>query len=135
MGPRRPANQSNAGGSAGLTTRDVVTWQPIFVDATVTCAASGYAPRQRARSNKDGLAAADSVNEKRARYPPSGGELVLLAFEDGGRPAEETVSYVRSLAHGLPPGERSEIIRYAWQQFSTVLQTGNSEMILSALGS
>ena len=116
-------------------TRDVVTGQPIFVDATVTCATSGYEPRQRARSNKDGLAAADRVNEKRARYPPSGGELVPLAFEDGGRPAEETVSYVRTLPHGLPLGERSEAIQYAWQQFSIVLQTSNSEMILSALGS
>ena len=58
-------------------TRDVVTGQPIFVDATVTCATSGYEPRQRARSNKDGLAAADVVNDKRARYPPSGGELFL----------------------------------------------------------
>ena len=62
------------------------------------------------------LAAVDVVNEKRARYPPSGGELVPLAFEDGGRLAEETVCYVRSLVHGLPLGQRSEIIRYAWQQ-------------------
>ena len=43
--------------------------------------------------------------------------------------------YVRTLPHGLPLGERSEAIQYAWQQFSIVLQTSNSEMILSALGS
>ena len=100
----------------------------------MTCATSGYAPRQRARSNKDGLAAADVVNDKRARYPPSGGELVPLAFEDGGRPAEETVAYVRTWGHGLPPGERTEIIRYGWQQLSGRLQVGNAEMILSAKG-
>ena len=57
-----------------------------------------------------------------------------MAWEDGGRPAEETVAYVRSWGHGFPPGERSEVIRYAWQELSVVLQTGNAEMILSAVG-
>jgi hypothetical protein len=41
---------------------------------------------------------------------------------------------VRSWGLGLDPGERSEVIRHAWQQYSAILQAGNAEMILSALG-
>ena len=117
-----------------VATRDAASGRKIFVDAMVTCAHSGYEPRQRARAGKDGVAAADAVRGKRRRYPPTGGELVPLVFEAGGRPAAETVAYVRSLAVGLEDAERSKAIRYAWQQYSTVLQTGNAEMILSAIG-
>ena len=105
-----------------IATRDAVTGQLIFVDTTVTCAFSGYEPCQRARGSKDGLAAMTAVNAKRVRYPPSGGDLVPMAFEDGGRPAEETVAYVRSWGYGLRLGERSEVIWYGWQQLSTRLQ-------------
>jgi hypothetical protein len=76
----------------------------------------------------------NAVNKKRARYPPSGGDLVPMAWEDGGRPAEETLAYVRSWGHGFPQGERSEVVRYGLQQLSTLLQVGNAEMILSAKG-
>ena len=55
-------------------------------------------------------------------------------FEAGGRPAEETVALVRSWGLELDQAERSNVIRYAWQQYSTVLQSGNAEMILSANG-
>ena len=101
-------------------TRDASTGNKIFVDAMVTCAHCGYQPRQRARAGKDGVAAADAVRGKRRRYPPSGGELVPLVFEAGGRPAEETVAYVRSLGHGLDGAERTNLLRFAWQQYSTV---------------
>ena len=57
-----------------------------------------------------------------------------LVFEAGGHPAEETVAFVRSWGLELDQAERSNVIRYAWQQYSTVLQTGNAEMILSANG-
>ena len=117
-----------------VATRDALTGRLVFVDVTVTCAYSGYEPRQRARARKDGLAVVTAVGVKRRRYPPSGGELIPMAWEDGGRPAEETVTYVRSWAHSFPPAERSEVIRYAWQQLSCLLQTGNAEMILSAVG-
>ena len=106
----------------------------IFVDAMATCAHSGYEPRQRARAGRDGVAAADAVRGKRHRYPPAGGELVPLIFEAGGRPAEETVAFVRSWAVGLDEAERSMVIRHAWQQYSRVLQSGNAEMLLSAIG-
>ena len=117
-----------------VSTRDAASGHKIFVDVTVTCAHSGYLPHQRARAHRDGVAACQAVRGKRQRYPPSGGELVPLAFEDGGRPAEETAAFVRSWGLLLPPADRSEVIRYAWQQYSAILQAGNAEMILSAVG-
>ena len=117
-----------------VATRDAVTGRKIYVDTTVTCAHSDYQPRQRARANKDGLAASNAVDEKRERYPPSGGELVPMAFETGGRPAEETRTFVRTWGQGLGPAERTEVIRYAWQQLSKLVQIGNAEMLLSAIG-
>ena len=117
-----------------VATQDAATGCKIFVDTMVTCAHCGYLPRQQARAGRDGVAAADAVRLKRRRYPPAGGELVPLVFEAGGRPAEETVAYVRSLGAGFDGAERTQVIRFAWQQYSTVLQSGNAEMILSAIG-
>ena len=117
-----------------VATRDAATGRKIFIDTCVTCAHCGYEPRQRARAGRDGVAAADAVRKKRLRYPPSGGELVPLVFEAGGRPAEETVAYVRSLGNGFEGHERTQVLRFAWQQYSNVLQAGNAEMILSAVG-
>ncbi len=117
-----------------VATRDAVNGRPVHVDAMVTCAHSGYEPSQRARANKDGLAASNGVDDKRRRYPPAGGDLVPLVFEAGGRPSAETISWVRSRAHELPQDERSEVIRYAWQEFSRILQVGSAEMVLSAIG-
>ena len=96
-----------------VATRDAASGRKIYVDASVTCANSGYAPRQRARAGKDGVAAADAVRQKRLRYPPSGGELVPLVFEAGGRPADETVAFVRAWAVDLDAAKRSRVIRYA----------------------
>ena len=117
-----------------VATRDAVSGRLIFVDTTVTCAHSGYAPCQRARANKDGLAASNTVDDKRARYPPCGGELVPLAFEAGGRPADTTLSFVRGWGAASEGAERSEVIRFAWQQLSVLLQAGNADIILSAVG-
>jgi len=117
-----------------VATRDAASGHKIFVDACVTCAHSGYEPSQRARARKDGVAAAAAVRGKRSRYPPSGGELVPLVFEAGGRPADETVAFVRSWASEVDEAERAKTIRHAWQQYSNVLQAGNAEMILSAVG-
>ena len=134
LGPVPTANQSRAGGSAGLR------HARSSYQAADLCGRYGDLRFQRlravsaARGRKDGLAAMTAVNAKRVRYPPSGGDLVPMAFEDGGRPAEETVAYVRSWGYGLPLGERSEVIRYGWQQLSTRLQLGNAEMIFSSKG-
>ena len=56
---------------------------------------------------------ADAVRGKRTRYPPEGGELVPLIFEAGGRPAEETVAYVRSLGLEVDSAEHTQVMRLA----------------------
>ena len=80
------------------------------------------------------MAAADAVRGKRLRYPASGGELIPLVFEAAGRPAAETVEFVRSWGLGLDLVERAQVIRHAWQQYNCMLQSGNTEMLLNALG-
>ena len=117
-----------------VATRDAASGRKIFLDTCVTCAHCGFEPRQRARAKKDGVSAADAVRGKRRRYPPEGGELTPLIFKAGGRPAEETVAYVRSLGLELDSAERTQVMRLAWRQYSNVLQAGNAEMILSAVG-
>jgi hypothetical protein len=44
------------------------------------------------------------------------------------------VAFVRSWGLELDQAKRSNVIQYAWQQYSTVLQSGNAAMILSANG-
>ena len=104
-----------------VATRDGASGRKIFVDAMVTCAHCGYGPRQQARAGRDGVAAADAVRGKRLRYPPSGGEMVPLVFEAGGRPAEETVAFVRAWGADMEDTEPSQVIRHAWQQYSCAL--------------
>ena len=58
-----------------------------------------------------------------------------LVFETGGRPAAETVAYVRSLGAGVgDPVERSVLTRALWQQYACTLQCGNAEILFSAIG-
>ena len=79
-----------------VCTRDAVSKHLIYIDVMITCAHSIYGPRHRARSNNNGMTAMNAVDKKRDRYPPSGGELVPLVFEAGGRTADETVAFVRA---------------------------------------
>ena len=44
------------------------------------------------------LLTAEAANGKRRRYPEAGTGLVPFALEDGGRPCDEAVSFVRMLA-------------------------------------
>ena len=80
------------------------------------------------------MAAANAVNDKRIRYPPHGGDLVPMAFETGGRPSDEAQAFIRAYGHQLQPAEQSEVVSRAWRQISRVLQFGNAECLLSALG-
>ena len=57
-----------------------------------------------------------------------------MAFESGGRPSDEARSFVKSYGHELPPAESAEVVSRAWRQISRVLQFGNAECLLSALG-
>ena len=124
-------------GSTEEARLDIITHEPVegrkvHLDWSVTCEHSTYAPRRHARSHKDGLAASNMVDTKRARYPPSGGELVPLVFETGGRPSEEAVAFIRTYGHGLADEERAEILGGFWRRLSRKLQFGNAEMVLSA---
>ena len=122
------------GGGWDLSTNDPATGRHVYVDWSITCVHSTYAPRRGARADRDGLAAAQAVDKKRERYPPHGGELVPLVFETGGRPSDEAASFVRSYGADLEDGERSELPGGLWRQISRTLQRGNAEMLLSALG-
>jgi hypothetical protein len=117
-----------------VATRDNVTGRAVYVDWVIACEHTINEPRRQARSNADGLAASNAVNDKRIRYPPHGGELVPMAFESGGRPSDEAVSFVRAYGHQLPPAEQSEVVSRAWRQISRVLQFGNAECLRSSLG-
>ena len=80
-----------------LATADLRTGAPLYVDVVVKTAYSTDPARLRARARKDGQAAAEAATNKRRRYPHGGAGLIPLAFEDGGRPCEEAVSFIRML--------------------------------------
>ena len=99
---------------------------------------SDDAARLRARASHAGRAAADAAAGKRRRYPQAGANLVPLALEDGGRPAEETVEFLRMLGATRTQAEGGSTewggVARLWQELSTVLQLGNAELVLSANG-
>ena len=107
----------------------------MYVDVRVTCELSENADRMRPRAHKDGSAAAESANEKRRRYPASkvpGASLVPFVLECGGRPCEEAAALVRYWGSvSFDPALSTSML---WQELSTILQIGNAECILSALG-
>ena len=115
-----------------MATRDPSTAAAIYVDWSVTCEHSDNAPRRQARARTDGLAAAQAVDKKRARYPPAGGELIPAVLESGGRPADELVAFVRPCGRDLPEVERSSRIAAAWRQLQLCLASGSAEMLPSA---
>ena len=115
--------------------RDALTGREIHVDTTVTCAFSQDPGRLRARANKDGLAASQAAHGKRVRYSQAGGSLVPLAFEAGGRPADETVAFINGWQTASLGDAAATPISTVWQHCSTILQLGNAEQMLSALGS
>ena len=85
--------------------------------------------------------AADAAADKRRRYNLAGASLIPLAFEDGGRPAEETFAFVRccgatakQLGSSLLGTEEGSVVAKLWQEYSTLLQWGNAELVLSANG-
>ena len=117
-----------------LAIRDPAFDSSYFVDWRVTCEYSTNEPRRVARSRNDGVAAAQQVAVKRARYPPAGGELAPLVFETGGRPSDEALAFMRCYGHDLPEGERAEALGDVWRGLSRTLQVGNADMVLSAVG-
>ena len=104
----------------------------------IKCAHSDNAALLRSRARNNGKAAADAAADKRRRYPAAGAALVPLAFEDGGRPATETVSFIRMLGATRREAEGGSMdwggTGRLWQECTTLLQLGNAELMLSANG-
>ena len=126
---------------------DVATFNPhtgglLYIDTTVTCELSTNDDTRRARAARDGVAVASATAEKHRRYPPTAGlTLVAAAFEAGGRPGEETVAFVRQCGtawgEARAPDPDDPIVPATsrlWQECATVLQLGNAERLLSAVG-
>ena len=124
-----------------VVTSDPFSGQPLHVDVTVTSSCPADRATLRGRARRDGRGAADAAADKRRRYNLAGASLIPLAFEDGGRPAEETVAFVRRCGavseqwgYSLQSGEDSNVVAKLWREYSTLLQWGNAELILSANG-
>ena len=115
-----------------VATRDPSNGLPLFLDATVRCCHSSDPARQTARARRDGVAAEDTARSKHIRYP--GGGLVAFAFESHGRPAEETVTYLRGFNKLACDKHPAMGLGAIWWALSSHLQIGNAEMLLSALG-
>ena len=117
---------------------DPSTGVPLYVDAVVKCAHTDDPGRLQARARKAGRAAAEAAMGKRRRYGQAGANLVPFAFEDGGRPSEEAVAFVRRLGAARTEAEEGSAdwggTGRLWQELSTVLQLGNAELVLSANG-
>ena len=119
-----------------VATADARSGQPKWFDITVKCAHTDDLARLGARSRRDGRAAADAAAGKRRRYSEAGPALLPLAFESGGRPAEDTIAFIRQCGSSFASGGRdgSQQAQLLWQECSTLLQRGNAELILSAVG-
>ena len=121
-----------------VVTHDPSTSSPVYVDVVVSCAHSDDPARLRAAARKNGKAAADAAAGKRRRYAAAGASLVPFALEDGGRPAEETVAFLRLLAAVRTEAEQGSVewggAGRLWQECSKILQLGNAELVLNANG-
>jgi len=124
-----------------VATSHALTGARLFFDVTVRCAYSSDPSRLGARARRNGRAAADGACAKRRRYATAGGSLIPLAFEAGGRPADETVAFLRQCGSAWAASNATEdgfapspITARLWQEVSTLLQLGNAELLLSAIG-
>ena len=123
-----------------IVTSDPGTVQPVHVDVTVTTACPDDRADLRGRARHDGRGAAAAAADKRRRYDRAGATLVSMAFEDGGRAGEDTCRFVRRCGAAAEQrgayeaaGGQSATARL-WQEFSTLLQVGNAELVLSSNG-
>ena len=124
-----------------VATSDVGTGAPLYYDVVVKCAFSTDAAVLHRRARRNGLAASDGAAAKRRRYAEAGAALVPLALEAGGRASDEAASFVRLCGSVYAQTHSDEDGNPApsptgrlWQELSTVLQIGNAELILSAIG-
>ncbi len=124
-----------------VATADVNTGAPLYLDVVVYTAFSTEPTTLRRRARRDGCAASDAAAAKRRRYAAAGAQLVPFALEAGGRPSDEAAAFVRLCGSVYAETHKSEDGAPApsptwrlWKGLSTVLQRGNAELILSAIG-
>ena len=103
----------------------------VYIDVVVPTAASTNPELVRARAARAGAAAAKAEDTKRLRYP--GPELAPFAVEALGRPGDDAIAVLRSVAPA-DLEERSVALGAAWQSLSVILQTENAELLMSAAG-
>ena len=141
--PERPGATVRQEAVLDIVSSDPTTGQPVHVDVTVTTACPEDRADLRGRARHDGRGAAAAAADKRRRYNLAGASLVPMAFEDGGRAGEETIAFVRRCGAAAERNRREAdpagkpgppVIAKLWQQFSTLLQLGNAELVLSANG-
>ena len=124
-----------------VATSDIGTGAPLYIDVVVKCAYSSDAAVLRRRARRNGLAASDGAASKRRRYAAAGASLIPLALEAGGRASDDAAAFVRLCGSaytdthknddGVPPPPPTGRL---WQELSTILQIGNAEIMLSAIG-
>ena len=124
-----------------VATSDVATGAALFMDVVVKTAFSIDPAVLRRRARRAGTAASDAAAGKRRRYAEAGASLIPFALEAGGRPSDEAAAFVRLMGsvytetHGSEDGEPAPSpVGRLWQELSTLLQRGNAELILSAIG-
>ena len=96
-----------------------------FTDAATTCKQTLLA-----RAKQDGAAARAKEDKKRERYP--GPDLTPFVVEAFGRLGGTADAFLRSVAP-RDPELRSKVLGAARQTLSVLLQTGNAELLLSAV--
>ena len=124
-----------------VVTADPLTGAVLRIDVTIPCELSSNHDLMRSRAIRDGRAAADAAAAKHRKYPLGGASLIPFVLEAGGRPGEDTVVTIRRMA-AAARGERGEegareaglTAAQLWQELSIILQNGNAEIILSAIG-
>ena len=137
-------NRTKPNGDIEEAILDVASSEPlsgtqVYMDVVVSEAHSVDPLRLRARARKDGKAAADASAEKHRRYPQAGRSLIPLAIEAGGKPSQSFINFIKKCGAGLAAEEANAadadaVFPRLWHEASTVLQIGNSELVLSALG-
>ena len=103
----------------------------VHIDVAITDAATVDVDELRRRSEKDGRAATSKEDQKRVRYP--GPELLPFVLEALGKPGASANAFLKALAPQALD-ERAKVLGAARQSLSALLQSGNAELMLSALG-
>ena len=101
----------------------------VYVDVAVTESATTCSQTLRARAKRNAAAAIDMEDRKRIRYP--GPALRPFVVEALGRCGPGALALLKSLAP-TEPEERPVVLAAARQTLSVLVQTSNTELMLSA---